>query len=715
MSIRSRIKVLKSSGRTGPDISDRSGQAALLVGMLTFTFLLFVAFVLNIGMLVNAKINLQNAADMAALAGAGSQARHLNHIAFLNYEMRRQYKKFLFRQHVIGTLAYKDAPGVPGAPSAGQRAYTNVGGKPVTCLIFLASDNVCQNTEIKGFKIPDGNPLDNLQNTFKNTVQQFEAARQENCVLASTLNRAAVALWLLNTDPNLKNVSDALRGQSGADPNASSAVRAMETIQAVANGLGIYPREFLLRSRVRTLQGYVNESGKTGVTLESIDPFRGDIDPMAHERTILAFMSAFKSLGEGAFSRENITLDEMLPPAGDGGSDLLGLDPIEVQFDNYHSEFELVPNGRGNGSADCKRQLVPTLANPPLPVGFTKKLDKLVYYAVRVTADAKLLFNPFGGSIRISTYAAAQPFGSRIGPQVGAAEFTIEDFSSATLLGPDGDPCRINAPLLTCFNKRSHMELAPGIDFDSYALQTPLVQMTQVNQVVTFGGIQTAIDAAMTPSLSEIGKYTFPNDLPNDEKIQKFFDEPAAAINGKQTYAFWAPVLSPAKLATGSPEQALQEIFSGGAVSSGQTSTAVGTTISQGGKGVTSAFVQAFTDSIGRYVASLREGVGENGEGFNVVRLTNPFPASENGQLPPSIVMTTAKQARTSWNEPRDPDMISAGRVGYSIKLVPLKMLRNAETGSGAKPSTNNAGANFTNLLPGIDATADADLEKIEH
>ena len=713
MSIRSRITALGNFGPTAPNIRDRSGQAALLVGMLTFTFLLFVAFVLNIGMLVNAKINLQNAADMAALAGAGSQARHLNHIAFLNYEMRRQYKKFLFRQHVIGTLAYDDAPGTPGAPTAGQRVYTNV-GKPVTCLIFLPTDNVCRNTEIKGFKIPTGNPLDNLQNTFKDTVKQFESARQENCVLASTLNRAAVALWLLNTDPNLKNVSESLRSLSGADAGAASAVRAMETIQAVANGLGVYPREFLLRSRVRTLQAYVNESGKTGVTLEDMEKFQGDIDPMAHERTILAYMSAFKSLGEGTFSSsENITLDEMLPPAGNGGADLLGLDPIEVQFDNYHSEFELVDNNRGDGSKDCVRKLVPTLGNLPLPVGFTKQLDKLVYYAVRVTADAKLLFNPFGGSIRMSAYAAAQPFGSRIGPQVGESEFTVEDRSSETGLAAAGDPCRENGGLF-CFNKRSQMELAPGIDFDSYAFQIPLVQMTQVDRVVTFGGIQTAVDAAMTPSLSEIGKYTFPNDLPNDEKIQKFFDEPAAVINGKPTYAFWAPVLSPAKLATSSAEQALQEIFSGGAVNSGQTAS-TGTTVSQGGSNVTAAFVQAFTDSIGRYVASLREGLGENGEGFNVVRLTNPFPNSETGRLPPNIAMTTAKQARTSWNQPRDPDMISAGRVGYSIKLVPLKMLRNAESGSGVKPTTNNSGANWDNLLPGVDSRADADLEAIEH
>jgi Flp pilus assembly protein TadG len=41
-----------------------------MIGMMVLTFLLFFAFVVNVGMLVHAKINLQNAADLAAYAGS---------------------------------------------------------------------------------------------------------------------------------------------------------------------------------------------------------------------------------------------------------------------------------------------------------------------------------------------------------------------------------------------------------------------------------------------------------------------------------------------------------------------------------------------------------------------------------------------------------------------------------------------------------------------
>ena len=66
-----------------------------MISVMMATFILFFAFVINTGMLVNAKINLQNAADLAAYAGASVQARQLTHISYLNYEMRRQWKKVL--------------------------------------------------------------------------------------------------------------------------------------------------------------------------------------------------------------------------------------------------------------------------------------------------------------------------------------------------------------------------------------------------------------------------------------------------------------------------------------------------------------------------------------------------------------------------------------------------------------------------------------------
>src|ERR1051325_1998291 len=99
------------------------GQASIMIGMIVLTFILFFAFVVNTGMLVNAKINLQNAADLAAYAGAAVQARQLNNAAFLNYEMRRQYKKFIFRYYVIGSFMYTTFPNTPAKATKDARVW----------------------------------------------------------------------------------------------------------------------------------------------------------------------------------------------------------------------------------------------------------------------------------------------------------------------------------------------------------------------------------------------------------------------------------------------------------------------------------------------------------------------------------------------------------------------------------------------------------------
>jgi Flp pilus assembly protein TadG len=127
-------------------LKSEKGQASVLIGMMMLTFIMFFAFVVNVGMLVNAKINLQNAADLAAYAGAATQARQLNQISYLNYEMRRQYKKFLFRYYVMGNFAQKssrqNAPthrlwSPDPNPSNGRPLDYKV---PAVCVIFNSAD-----------------------------------------------------------------------------------------------------------------------------------------------------------------------------------------------------------------------------------------------------------------------------------------------------------------------------------------------------------------------------------------------------------------------------------------------------------------------------------------------------------------------------------------------------------------------------------------------
>jgi hypothetical protein len=117
------------TGKRHPARNNLGQISIVAASLMATTFFLFFAFVVNTGMLVHAKINLQNAADLAAYAGAATQARQLEKIGMLNYDLRRQYKKFLYRYYVIGNLSRPQyGSGGGGANAWGSNTSTQNGG-----------------------------------------------------------------------------------------------------------------------------------------------------------------------------------------------------------------------------------------------------------------------------------------------------------------------------------------------------------------------------------------------------------------------------------------------------------------------------------------------------------------------------------------------------------------------------------------------------------
>ena len=100
-------------------LKNARGQLSIFLAISVVFFITAVAFVINVGLFVKAKINLQNAVDAAAWSGAAVQARQLSDIAYLNWEMRNVYKEWMFKYYVLGNLS---TPQV-----ADQNAPTNNG------------------------------------------------------------------------------------------------------------------------------------------------------------------------------------------------------------------------------------------------------------------------------------------------------------------------------------------------------------------------------------------------------------------------------------------------------------------------------------------------------------------------------------------------------------------------------------------------------------
>jgi len=84
-------------------LRNSKGQVAIFVALIFQVLFVFFAMIVNVGLLVHHKINLQNSVDLAAYYGAMKQAESLNAIAHINYQIRQSFKLLTFRYQQLGS------------------------------------------------------------------------------------------------------------------------------------------------------------------------------------------------------------------------------------------------------------------------------------------------------------------------------------------------------------------------------------------------------------------------------------------------------------------------------------------------------------------------------------------------------------------------------------------------------------------------------------
>lgn len=681
------------------------GQATIFVAMMMVVFLSFFSFVVNTGLLVNAKINLQNAADLAAYAGAAVQARQLNQASYLNYEMRRAYKKFLFRYYVMGNMAQRTHPNT--STGDGLRLWSPDGsvnfGIPAVCMIFNETNNFCFLQGLPPIPQVNSNPLDGISEALKAQLEQLERIRKQNCVAIGNTNKRVLLYWLYNTDPNLEVIESELTAaaQSAPSPENDNAVKTLQTIRGLASGLGLFPKEVLLLQRLKTLEFYLNSPSQENFDLaQANDLMSGAADVARYERPIQAFFSAFNTLGQYSFLDQSIRLTELLP-SGTDGSNLAQFTPIRTNFESYFIDYPNVdPNT--TSSQDCRPQ--PT-AMPVrnLPIGVKKDLSVLTYYAIRLEAKTRLPFSPFG-EITLQAYSAAQPFGSRMGPQIEITDDSppfVNTSAGPQGLGNFGIP---NLPVTSTDNLARGWNQTSVISgmFDLFRDAGG-----QVNRVIGPEQMEEVYHSAAAPNPSERAKYNIINDLestPPDSGSELTGDPFVKNFGEKETHVFWAPLGSSEQF-TEDPNQevieAIQTNFQGGSPQE----------------------LAALSTGMQSYLGRLRncQGNTEDGECFQVAVLRNPFKTKGTSapsrpiQLPSEIYMSSPNDIKTSWNDLTSEEYKGRGRTGYSVKFVSFDTLLSPGQGGVYTngPTIGNPTA-WTNL-PRVDAQGEADLEFLKH
>lgn len=679
-----------------------------MMGIMMLTFMFFFAFVVNTGMLVNAKINLQNAADLAAYAGAAVQARQLTQISFLNYEMRRQYKKFLFRYYVLGNIAQcgfpgtqsKESPrnckpqnarGISKTPMNWSPDGNKVYGVPVVCITFNSKDNYCQLSQLPDIaRVEGGGAFDTITDVLNKYLDQIGEQQKKNCVAVGMGNALTLQSWLWNLDPDWRDVNRSLIDEKNLDPSLKEKLQGIySVIHSLGRGLGLIPREVILRKRIDTLATYVNNEPQKNVNFDLVQEMKSRKipEPPQFERTIQAFLSAYYTLGNHTFSSSNIQMDEIM------SKHLLKLHENKVRFGAFAIDFPASKNSGNKG--DCIPELIPDSVATPIPVGVYKDSSILTYYAIRLRAKATLLFSPFG-DIQLKAYAAAQPFGSRIGPQIDENGWSRR-YTLGKQLEERLDFGSVNFDRIPNLPIREDDSANEGNGWDTQEVMFDMHQAFRtpdgvMPQNIGLTELERAYHHSMAPSLNERRVYNIP--LDNDDSFVRHFDS-------QGILAFWAPVFPLSQMNTMKEniEALIQNYW-------------------PNGKGIQPATRETMIKHISTYLTRLQKGDGERydsqnpttAEGFQIVRLADPV--HNRGGEPTSIQGAFAlkdlnQDLRTSWNDLRNSSL--SGRIGYSVKLVSFPYLL-----SGKLKTTPDKKSTMTNSFE-ADPESEADLPLIKH
>jgi hypothetical protein len=215
----------------------------------------------------------------------------------------------------------------------------------------------------------------------------------------------------------------------------------------------------------------------------------------------------------------------------------------------------------------------------------------------------------------------------------------------------------------------------------------------------------------MAPNPWELGQYNIPvSDLPQaPSNLANLPDEFQHNFNSRGQMAFWAPIRSKDVNNGIFDKTEIQSLIQS---MTGSATQAIANQASDAQK-------QALIAGLDAYIQALREGKGEDGEGFNVVRLVDPANTRADDSRvatrtaitldPPATPLLTqiqpsqARQVKSSFVPSRDSDLFRLGRTGYSVKFVPLNTLTQ-------KGSTGT----LRNPLP-KDAELQQDLEALQH
>lgn len=379
-------------------------------------FVLF-AMVINVGLLVHHKINLQNSADLAAYYGAMKQAEMMNAIGHVNYQIRQGWKLLVWRYRVLGQggdtintppyrhdldkqLADADERPLDTLPAI-VRDATVASNFCITYAPFLQvpeNENICKDTLVRTqprinlFRAPPVVAgfigITGVARLFaSNALARINELAKESGEMNWAMLARFVTSFNFDQADRKQLINHLARGLSKASDdfnelNGDSA--RIGVLNTLKKNLTIANRDSFAEAKFQLINGLGNEKCGAG-TVSQFEPPKW----LSEIKIVPAFFVLDNVPGGGNIQRKVILLTR-----------------------------EVLPENRPKMDEEIQvlKDYVDPLAAPyNSSLGFEKNPWCMAYVGVSVESAPRIPFSPLG-EVTMKAVAFAKPFGGRIGP-----------------------------------------------------------------------------------------------------------------------------------------------------------------------------------------------------------------------------------------------------------------------------------------------------------
>jgi hypothetical protein len=391
--------------------SNSNGQISLFVAIMFQLLFMFFAMVINVGLLVHHKINLQNSVDLAAYYGGTKQAEMLNAMAHINYQMRQSWKLLAFRYRLLGAAGerlhnpYKDSPtphlvNDTDTPSTLPSVHCSY-YKPLMEVTTSESDATCANSG--NWSVPEIHPpavISTWMSGFNSQITQLASAVNAQvsgaCKAMGFMNFITLGTFVRayrHDQANRKKLLYLLANSTSADANDFTDISGASVRSTVEKTL----KKNLTAANLNSLSGFEFKNG-----LAECNGLKGQKgkfqDPPGWIKPIVV-VPAFFFLS---------TICENGVAFGTKVKEAFGATtPAEVYLPiAWNNDFP---------SINQSLQFVDSSNLYSSTVGVEKDETCVAYVSVTAESAPKIPFSPFG-AVKMKAQAYAKPFGGSMGP-----------------------------------------------------------------------------------------------------------------------------------------------------------------------------------------------------------------------------------------------------------------------------------------------------------